>query len=208
MTARTPGILVTLASVAAAIACSGAPASPTLGLPSQMSSALSSTLVVGNATQEFSAEAFDLLAVQDLTAATGVRSIDATKPCRFGGTRGISGTITRSASGGTRTWAMDLDLTFTNCDVGRVTLQGNPGITLTGQRTVQNGVLTSATFQKTGGLFFTPEGGVKGSVQVNCTATWNPQSGSFSTSGTVSWEYPAGTPVPGPGCGETGWPAS
>jgi len=145
-----------------------------------------------------------LSAVQDsgptLGTVTTVRTIDWSMACPDGGTRGISGTVTVSRSNGSGVVQTDLQLSFANCDMGRVTLQGNPGIALTGQTTFQDGIPDTHTFQKTGGLIFTVPSGVQGSVQFNCTVTWSRQSGPVSATGTVSWEFPIGTPVAGPGC--------
>jgi hypothetical protein len=134
------------------------------------------------------------------TTFSGTRTINWSTTCREGGTKGVTGTVTVSRMNGTGTVATDLLLSFTNCDVGRVTLQGNPGISLMGQTTFLNGIPDTHTFQETGGVLFTVQGGQQGSVKFNCMLTWSRQSGVVSSTGTVMWEYPIGTPVPGPGC--------
>ncbi len=200
-----------LLGMAGMMACDRiSPVSPT---SSVVSSALMSpgVVAVGDSVQESSAQAFllfdgsltqlsGLAAAQDSGSSTTVRTIDWSTACRDGGTRGISGTVTVTRGNGSGSVQTDLELSFTNCDVGKVTLQGNPGISLKGQTTFVNGIPDTHTFQKVGGLLFTVEGGSQGSVQFNCTVTWSRQSGVVSTSGTVSWEYPIGTPVAGPGC--------
>jgi hypothetical protein len=107
--------------------------------------------------------------------------------------------VTRNNGSGTL--ISDVEHTFTNCDIGRATLQGDPAIFLHGETTFQGGLRDTHTLHKTGALLFTPEGGVQGRAQFDCTLTWNRQSGTVSATGTVSWEHPVGTPVAGPGCG-------
>src|SRR5205814_1017473 len=113
---------------------------------------------------------------------TSAKTINWSMACPDGGTRSVTGTVSVTRNGdGTGVVNTNLQLSFTNCDLGRLTLQGNPGIALTGQTTFQNGLPDTHTFQKAGGLIFTVPSGVQGSVQFNCTVSWSRQSGVISS---------------------------
>ena len=91
-------------------------------------------------------------------------------------------------------------MTFTNCVAVAITIQGDPYMSMSGQFSFLNNVPSSqSTFRTGGGITFTFNG-VRGSAQYNCTDTINLQTGAFSSSGSVSWQYPVGTTVSGPGC--------
>jgi hypothetical protein len=217
-------VLLACFGAAALAACDGAlPGSPsaTSSLGGSSTLSVSNTGLVGSAVQQASSEAFvllDGLVTQSTSSApalgggggsgggggtgTIVKTIDWTMPCRQGGTRNVSGTVTITRGNGSASVSSDLLVSFADCDVGRVVLQGNPGVSLVGQATFVDGQPATHTLHKGGGVLFTvQQSGTQGSVAFDCTITRDHDSGVKSATGTVSWEFPIGTPVDGPGCG-------
>jgi hypothetical protein len=210
---RLLAIFVALLSLTTVIACGQGPQSPTAS-NTATTGTMSETFNVRSTVQASSDQALTLFGgtLLQLDAETNTstprsgtgtitKTINWTTPCLEGGTRAVNGSVTLTRNGdGTGSLMTDLHLTFTACDLGRLTLQGDPEVHLTGQATFVNRLPDTHTFHKVGAVLFTPADGIQGRVRFDCTVTWSRSTGVISRTGTVTWEKPVGTPISGPGC--------
>jgi hypothetical protein len=122
--------------------------------------------------------------------------------CPGGGLSSLDGTMRfDEGDDGTLEVSMETRIGFADCVWQGITLHGDPyltlGITMSGDANAPAPART--TLQIKDAVAFTVEG-VRGRVQYNCTQVTDLSMKVPETSGTIVWEYPAGTSVSGPSC--------
>jgi hypothetical protein len=97
---------------------------------------------------------------------------------------------------------MDMRIGFADCASPGVTLHSDPYLTLAMVMSGPAEAPNRMTIQIKDGVAFTVDG-VRGRVRFNCTQSLDMLAAKVpDISGTMSWEYPIGTSITGPGCAD------